>query len=139
MVSIYLVASLRNEKIPSIANALRKAGHSVFDDWHSGGPDADDAWKRYEGIRNRTYAEAIRGHHATHIFEFDMKHIKEADVGILVLPAGRSAHLELGLMIGRGQRGYVLFDEELARDRWDIMYKIAHGIFFDLDKLMEVL
>lgn len=133
--SIYLIGSLRNPKIPFIGNALREAGFDVFDDWHSAGPQADDGWKEYEGNRGRGYKDAIRGLSATHIFEFDMRHIKRVDIGILVQPAGKSAHLELGLMIGRGQAGYVLFEEEPARDRWDLMYKIAHGLFFSLEEL----
>lgn len=137
--SIYLIGSLRNPKIPSIGNALRAAGHEVVDDWFAPGPQADDRWKDYESERGRTYSEAIRGLAATHVFDFDIHHIKRVDVGVLVLPAGRSAHLELGYMIGRGQAGYILFEEEPEKDRWDLMYKIAHGIFFDIDKLLEVL
>lgn len=137
--SIYLIGSLRNPKIPSIANALREAGHEVFDDWHTGGPDADDAWKRYEGVRGRPYREAVKGYAANHVFEFDMHHIKRVDVGVLALPAGKSGHLELGYMIGRGQAGYVLFEEEPEKDRWDLMYKIAHGVFFSIEELVDVL
>jgi nucleoside 2-deoxyribosyltransferase len=139
MKSIYLIGSLRNPKIPLIANTLRKAGHEVFDDWHSAGEKADDGWKLYEERRGRDYRSAIKGLSATHVFEFDMKHIQRVDVGVLVLPAGKSGHLELGYMVGRGQAGYVLFEEEPDRDRWDLMYKIAHGIFFNTDELLEVL
>jgi nucleoside 2-deoxyribosyltransferase len=139
MSSIYLIGSLRNPKIPFLANVLRGYGHEVFDDWHSGGPNADDAWKDYEAKRGRTYREAIVGLAATNVFEFDMKHIMAADVGVLVLPAGKSAHLELGYMRGRGQQAYVLFEEEPDRDRWDLMYKLAHGVFFNVEELCGVL
>ena len=135
MKSIYLIGSLRNPKIPLVANTLREWDFDVFDDWHSGGPHADDAWKEYEGKRGRDYKTALSGLAATNCFEFDLRHIKRVDIGVLVLPAGKSAHLELGFMIGRGQAGYVLFEEEPDRDRWDLMYKLAHGIFFDVDAL----
>ena len=134
---IYLIGSLRNPAIPHVANALRAVGHEVFDDWHSAGEKADDSWKEYEKIRGRNYLEAIRGYAPTQIFEFDMQHVRAAGVGVLVLPAGRSGHLELGYMIGRGQAGYILFDGEPERDRWDVMYKLAHGIFFDVDALVK--
>ena len=42
MSKIYTIGSLRNEKVPLIANALRDAGHEVFDDWYGAGPEADD-------------------------------------------------------------------------------------------------
>ena len=56
---------------------------------------------------------------------------------VLVLPAGKSAHIELGYCIGSGQRGYVLFDKKPTR--WDVMYKFAAEVFFDLDAMIEAL
>ena len=132
---LYLVGSLRNSRIPKLGAGLRAAGHEVFDDWFAPGPRADDFWRQYEKKRGRSYREALNGYAATHVFDFDRSHIDRADAGILVAPAGKSAHLELGYMIGRGQLGYVLFAKEPAR--WDIMYKFAHGIFFNPAELLE--
>jgi nucleoside 2-deoxyribosyltransferase len=139
MKRVYLIGSLRNRKIVEVGNALREAGHEAVDDWMAPGPEADDHWKTYESNRGRTYAEALKGLAATHAFEFDLAHIKRVDAGVLVLPCGKSGHLELGYMIGRGQLGYVLFPEEPAKDRWDLMYKFAHGIFFNVDDLIKAL
>ena len=137
MSSIYLIGSLRNPKIPQIANILRGDGHQVFDDWFSPGPQCDDEWQDYERNRGRSYKEALEGYHAQHQFEFDRKHIMAADIGVLVLPAGRSGHLELGYMIGRGQRGYILL-EGPEPDRYDLMYLFAHGIAEDIEQLKEM-
>ena len=61
MTSVYLIGSLRNPKIPQVANILREAGHDVFDDWFSPGPNCDDEWKTYEQLRGRSYLEASKG------------------------------------------------------------------------------
>jgi hypothetical protein len=133
---IYIVGSMRNPLIPQIAKTLRQDGHTVFDDWYSPGPDTDEYWRSYEIERGRDYKAALAGHHAQHVFEFDRKWIQWAEVGVLVLPAGRSGHLELGYMIGRGQRGYILLEEH--NDRFDVMYQFAHGIASDIEELREM-
>lgn len=131
---IYLIGSLRNPEIPNIAKTMRQAGLNVFDDWFAPGPEADDFWRTYEQGRGHTYLEALDGYAAKHIFEFDKHHIDTSDVGVLVLPCGKSAHLELGYMRGKGKRGYILLDEV---DRWDVMYQFATGIYTNLDNLIE--
>lgn len=112
MKSIYLIGSLRNEKIPQIGNLLRANSWDAFDDWHAGGPRADDEWKRYETERGRTYQEALKGEAARHVFEFDKYHLDRCGLGVLVLPAGRSGHLELGYMSGQGKPSFVLLPDK---------------------------
>ena len=137
MSKIYLIGSLKHGRVRDVAFELRAAGHEVFDDWHACGPDADADWQNYESERGRAYKEALQAPFAQHAFNFDLTHIKAADIGVLVLPAGKSGHLELGYMIGRGQRGYILLDGEPSA--WDLMYLIAHGIFYNIAELLEVL
>jgi len=135
--SVYLIGSLRNEKIPALGCRLREAGHEVFDDWHGAGPEADDFWQKYEKQRGRSYAEALKGHAAKNTFAFDYRHLSRCEACVLVLPAGKSGHLEFGYMLGTGKKGYVLFEEE--PERWDVMYQFAHGVFFDQDDLIASL
>lgn len=134
---IYLIGSLRNKNVPKIAEALRDYGHEVFDDWYAVGPEADDYWRKYEQYRGKSYKEALGSWAAKHVFAFDKSHIDRCDVGVLLAPAGKSAHLELGYMLGGKKRGYVLFDEE--PERWDVMYQFATGIFFDFKELTREL
>lgn len=133
---IYLIGSLRNEKIPEIAIKIRNAGFDVFDDWYAPGPEADDYWKNYEQVRGRNYLEALEGHAAKNIFAFDKKHLDAADAAVLILPCGKSGHLELGYTIGRGKPGFILLNEP---DRWDVMYQFATGMFAELDTLINAL
>ena len=132
---IYIIGSLRNLEIPKIANQLRILPYEVFDDWYSPGPEADDYWRDYEKGKGSTYRVALKGHAARHIFEFDRKHLDRADIVVMVMPSGRSGHLELGYAIGRGKEGYILFDHE--PERFDVMHGFATDIFFSLEELME--
>jgi hypothetical protein len=102
IIVIYLIGSLRNPDVPKVAASLRAAGIEVFDDWYAAGYEADDMWKEYEQERGRGYLEALEGHAANHVFSFDKCHLDRADAGVLVAPAGKSGHLELGYLIGRG-------------------------------------
>ena len=137
---IYLIGSLRNTRIPDIANALASdpqlGGHEVFADWFSPGPEADGFWKAYEERRGRNFLEAIKGPHAKHVFDYDKKWLDWAEVAVLALPAGRSAHLELGYMIGQKKPTAILLDEPNP-ERWDIMYRFADLITPDICELYE--
>lgn len=135
---IYLGGSLRNPKIPEVAKALRLAGHEVYDEWFSPGPEADDRWQEYEKVRGRTYVEALNGWHAQMVFENDKSHLVRADTFVLVLPAGRSGHLELGWMAGHiMKRTAVLITEE--PDRYDVMYRFVDYVCSSVEELVEVL
>ena len=135
---IYLIGSLKNENIPIIATELREILKiEIFDDWFSPGPDADDYWRQYEKTRGSTYKQALSNWAGKHVFEFDKHHIDRLDIGVLVMPAGKSAHLELGYMLGQGKRGYVFFDKE--PERWDVMYQFATNVFFNKEELINEL
>lgn len=132
---LYLIGSLRNPRIPEIGQKIRQLGHEVFDDWFAGGPIADDSWRDYEKARGHTYAEALNGYAASHVFEFDKYHLDRCDGALLVLPAGRSGHLELGYMAGKDKKVYVLLDDP---ERWDVMYQFAwNGIFFSEEEMLS--
>ena len=143
MKTIYLIGSLRNERVPIVAHQLRYANpddvnvqtFDVFDDWYAAGPEADDYWKRYEQGREHTYAQALQGHAAVDVFEFDQRNIHRSDIGVLLLPAGKSGHLEFGYMCGQEKPGYILFDEGEPEERWDVMYQYASQVFYDVASL----
>lgn len=135
---LYLVGSLRNPDVPRVGEAIRSLGHEVFDDWHAAGPHADDEWKRYETERGHDYRQGLEGWAARHVFSFDFTHLNRASGGVLLLPAGRSGHLELGYLIGQGKPGFVLLDNP---DRWDVMYQFCNlnggSICFTEDELLD--
>lgn len=135
---VYIIGSLRNERVPKIASELRThLNCEVFDDWFAAGPEADDYWKSYEQARGRTYAEALDGYAAKNVFRFDKTHLEQATDVVLVLPSGKSGHLEFGWSLGQGKRGHVLLEPDT--DRWDVMYQFATGVHHTIEELKEAL
>src|SRR5690606_5783377 len=116
---VYLIGSLRNPEVPKIASTLRQSltNWEIFDDWYAAGPEADDYWKSYEKDRNHGYIEALSGLAAEHVFSFDKHHLDTSCAAVLVLPAGRSGHLELGYMAGRGAYTAILLTPEYEDER----------------------
>lgn len=137
MKRIYIIGSLRNPAIPKIAEELRMSGFEVFDDWFAAGPRADDHWQEYEQGRGRTYAEALSGRAATNVWRFDKANLDRADIVVMVLPSGKSAHLELGYVIGSGKPGFILMPPEDCR--WDVMYRFANKVVSSVPELVTAI
>ena len=138
MKTIYLVGSLRNPKVPLLANNLRLMGFDVFDDWFAAGPEADDYWMKYEKNRGHDFKAALKGYAANHVFNYDHFHLDRADIGVLMMPAGKSGHLELGYLSGQKKPCYTLLDGE--PERFDVMYLHANkGVYYTAQELMDAL
>lgn len=135
MKSLYLIGSLRNPRVPEIAKALREQLKiDVFDDWFASGPEADDHWRDYEKAKGNNFVQALKGHSAQHVFNYDKSHLDRCDAALLVAPAGKSGHLELGYMLGKGKPGYILLDGD--PDRFDVMYGFATGVFSSTEEFV---
>ena len=61
-----------------------------------------------------------------------------ADTCVMLLPCGRSAHLEAGYMKGRGKR-LIIFYANNAREEPDLMYLLADHIAIGAADLRAVL
>ena len=138
--SLYIIGSLRNrDEVIAIANEIRALGIEAFDDWLSPGPEADDKWRDYETQKDHNYKEALEGWAAKHVFEFDKYHLDRCDGGVLILPAGKSGHLEAGY-IARTKPLFILMDDP---SRWDVMVLFAKnsggGVAFSRDELKEMI
>lgn len=135
--SFYLIGSLRNPLIPAFANQIAEAGYEVFADWFSPGPDADDYHRDYAKARGWSYKQFLEGPAAKNIFEFDKFHMDRCDAAVMLMPAGKSGHTELGYTIGRGKPGYLVFEEE--PERYEIMVQFATQIFFSRQEFLTFL
>ena len=133
MKSLYLIGSLRNDQVPVMANQIRELGFDVFDDWYAAGPEADDYWQAYEKARGHSYSEAMEGHACNHVFNYDRTHLDRCDLALLLMPAGKSGHLEFGYFIGSGKPGIIYLPEE--PDRYDVMYRFAQYVCIGRDAL----
>ena len=135
---VYLIGSLRNPEVPLLGNKIRALGFEVFDEWHGAGERADDSWQLYEETRGRSYRDALyESKAAQNTFDFDLRNMNDSDIGVLLLPAGKSAHIELGYLVGRSRKTFALFNEVPAR--WDLMMKFCDDIFFTQRALLSAL
>lgn len=78
------------------------------------------------------YLTAIEHPVAVDGFDKDFAAMEAADAFVLVLPCGRSAHLELGWAVGAGKRTAILLDDPVTPE---LMYRMADYIapsLFDL-------
>lgn len=134
---VYLIGSLRNPEVIPLANWLEaESDYEVFTSWFAAGPEADDKWKEHETARGRSYKQALQHYAARHVFAFDKEHIERADAVLLVLPAGKSGHLELGWALGQGKPGFILLADV---DRFDVMYLFATGVADDKNEVLDML
>lgn len=133
----YVIGSLRNPKVVEVGDALRSMGYDIFDEWQAAGPEADSYWQTYEQGRGHTFEEALLGRAAQNVYHFDRAHLDLSDFAVLVLPAGKSGHLELGYMAGRNKRTYILLDGE--PDRYDVMPNFADGVYTNIEELLNAL
>lgn len=113
---IYVASSWRNNYQPAVVLALMEAGHKVYDfknpEWNDKGfhwTEIDGGWESWTFDR---YLEALTHPLAESGFQSDMDAMKWADACVLVLPCGRSAHLELGWFVGQEKATCILHDAD---------------------------
>tara|TARA_R110000868_G_scaffold102049_4_gene280975 strand:+ start:434 stop:901 length:468 start_codon:yes stop_codon:yes gene_type:complete len=117
MSRVYVASSWRNKDQPIVVQALRRNGHEVYDfkdPEDNGGTgfhwsDLDENWENWSPDEYRR--QLLNSPVAAHGYLRDMRGMEWADTCVLVLPCGRSAHLEAGWFKGRGKRLIVLLED----------------------------
>jgi hypothetical protein len=137
MSRIYVASSWRNQYQPDICKALLSAGHQIYDFRNPPGQagfkwqDIEEGWQSWSPQR---YKELLHHHPAiAHGFVADLRGMLWADTCVLVLPCGRSAHLEAGWFAGANRRLIILM---LTKEEPDLMYLFAQDIVFSVDELL---
>lgn len=140
MARIYVASSWRNPCQPEVVARLRSAGHEVYDFRNPadnpGGfrwSDIDDKWLDWsasEYIAQLGHPVAERG------FKADFDAMRWADVCVLVLPCGRSAHTEAGWFAGCGKKTIVYLPE---KQEPELMYKLFDAVTDSLEGLLAML
>jgi hypothetical protein len=146
---VYVASSWRNELQPEIVQALRDSGINCYDfrnppggtgfSWRqvktAGVPSADGIkakgsdWESAE-----EYLAMVNHPRAIEGFKEDFGAMQAADTFVLVLPCGKSAHLELGWAVGAGKRTAVLLEDPVEPE---LMYRMVDLITPSLDELLE--
>lgn len=138
MSRIYVASSWRNTYQPRIIALVNQCGHQVYDfrnppnkagfHWK----DIEEDWESWTPEQYKklllTTPDASFGYTA------DRRAMQWADVGLLVLPSGRSAHLEAGYFHGASKRLIIYMPEKVEPE---LMYLMADEIAITEQELIN--
>jgi hypothetical protein len=133
---IYLASSWRNKYYPDVLKLIRDAGHDVYDfrdtnatfHWREISPEWE-SWTTEEFVHHlNNDNRAIAGY----INDSDALYWCEALV--LLLPSGRSAHLEAGWAVGAGREVAIYSPERMEPE---LMSRMVDFITGDIDELLN--
>ncbi len=134
--NIYVASSWRNEHQPEVVRALREVGHDVYDFRKPSLDDRGFHWSEidplWESWTVEQYIAGLAHPLAEAGYAKDFKAMKRASACVLVLPCGRSAHLEAGFFIGRHRPLLILG----AKMEPELMYKMADSLHSGLGTLL---
>ena len=136
---VYVASSWRNTIHPDVVAAARSAGHEVYDfknpragDYGFHWSEIDPAWKNWT---TKQYRAALEHPIARNGFKSDWNAMQWADSCILVMPCGRSAHIEAGYFVGAGKRLVIL----LADGEPELMYRMAGHLALTVEEAVAEL
>lgn len=133
--NIYVATSWRNALQPEVVKRLRDEGHEAYDFRHPKPGNDGFHWSNIDPDYQRwgmsAFRKALTHKVADEGFALDFEAMEMADACLMVLPCGRSAHLEAGWFVGIGKPLVML----LAPDQEpDLMYKMADYLALSLDE-----
>lgn len=139
---IYVASSWKNTRQPVVVGRLRGLGHEVYDFRNPKPGNHGFSWRQCAAPEQLVDGQRFRDEVLTHevaqaAFDLDMGALRRAHATVLVLPCGRSAHLELGYAVGVGQWTYVLLDDPMSEP--ELMYLMNTRICTSLDELARLL
>lgn len=149
---LYVASSWRNEFYPMIVDDLRRADHTCYDFrnpekltdaaktgafGHQGigfiWSELDPNWKNWSA---QEYRENLKKPRAQEGFHSDFDAMQWADCCVLVLPSGRSAHLEAGWCAGKGKKVIILTRDG---EEPELMALMADAICINIEEVIAKL
>jgi hypothetical protein len=137
---IYIAGSFKN------IDACREAGGLIRDKGYSTYVFCDEdseAYKNSIKVRELCFTEsftpktALYNGYIQKIYQTNLSELVYANVVVLILPCGKSAHLEAGFV--KGRNGKVIIYGEMIKGEFDAMYGIADLITSDFNEVLETL
>lgn len=136
---IYVASSWRNTYQPAVVLQLRNFGFQVYDFRNPPGENTGFAWSQidleWKDWDPETFREKLQHPLAVAGFKSDKDGMDWAEVCVLVMPCGRSAHLEAGYMAGAGKLSIVL----LSDGEPELMYKLLGDVCVNMDEVLMTL
>jgi hypothetical protein len=140
---IYVASSWRCDRQPGVVAALRAEGHDVYDFRNPEPGNRGFSWRQIDPDRSwladpARFRAGLQHPVARRGFDLDMGALKACDVCVLVLPCGRSAHLELGWVASApGKRAIVLLDDPVSEP--ELMYLACDEICVSLEEVIAAI
>lgn len=111
---IYVASSRLNDRQPEVVAKLRAEGHDPYDFRNSAPGNHGFSWRdldpEWQSWSLEEFRDRLNDPIAQNEFANNFAAMSNADAFVLVLPCGRSAHLEVGWAIGRGIPTAILLD-----------------------------
>lgn len=133
----YFISSrLRNrDTIRDLLKKLRAKGKTVYyfmetDTYHAENADPEKTMKEFESTPDWRNDKMV-----IDIFEKDMLALRESEKLILLLPAGKSSHIEAGTAYGLGKKCIVIGEQKEAES----LYLIFNEHYPTIDSFIESL
>lgn len=139
----YVASSWRNITQASIVRDLRDMGHHVYDfknppartafNWRDVNPNYQ-LWSNEEYVQHLADDPLVKAG-----FSSDFNAMLSADACVMVMPCGRSAHIEAGYFVGAGKKLCILLDgEERACDgNPELMYLMADKVCPNRQQMLD--
>lgn len=122
---VYIASSWKNfETVREVAQHLRSRGIEVDDFTDARGGDRYVFDYREEGMGHLDGIEFMKDRRTQLAFDQDKAGLDWADAVLLILPSGRSSHLEAGYAVGQGKKLVIL--GPFPPGEFDAMYGFAH-------------
>ncbi len=138
----YVASRWRNKSlVEELVQKIRTKKKSVYSFFEGDGRDhplkqqeqhysPEEFMQKFESIPNWTTDEGIRT-----IFTMDLEGLQEAHTFILLLPAGKSAHIEAGIAYGLKKRCIVIGEQKEA----EASYLVFHAFYPTIDAFIDTL
>lgn len=137
---IYVASSWRNRIQQEIVAVLRREGHAVYDFRNPSPGNHGFSWSEisanWQSWHPEQYRKALSHPIAIRGYVSDFEAMYEAEACVLVLPCGRSAHLEAGWFVGKGRPLHILILEPCEPE---LMYRMAAGVYVTIEELCAAL
>lgn len=137
---IYVATSWKNKYQAQVVLHLRLSGHEVYDFKNPSHGKGGFSWSsvdsKWEQWSFQDFKEGLYSEKAGFGFQSDKEALDWADVCVLILPCGRSAHTEAGWMSGAGKKVVVYIPEYQEPE---LMYKLFDLVTDDLNEVVNFL
>jgi hypothetical protein len=142
---VYVASSWRNPIQPAVIAGLNAAGIGCYDFKNPEG-GTGFSWKEVKpnsqpGIAGKgsdwesvdDYLAMVNHPRSIEGFDADFAAMNKADTFVLVLPCGKSAHLELGWAVGAGKRTAILLEDPVEPE---LMYRMVDHLSTNVTDLL---